>query len=396
MTLSFKKIVGKLHLVLGLSSGLVVFIVSITGCIYAFQKEIQDLTQDYRYVEAQDAAYLPPSILVERAEEALEGRSASRVYYETQERAAYVLFLKDGEYYTTYLNPYTGEVLKVKNMRQDFFTIILYLHMTLLLPYGEHIVGISTIIFFIMLVSGIILWWPKNKAGRKQRFTVKWNARWRRKNYDLHNVLGFYMTWVSLFVTITGLVFAYGWMKESVYWLAGGGDYEEVYPVSDPEARTAVANPVDKAWRTVHGSLPQGYGSMVLLPTTDTAPIYVLTSRTDGTFSELQYHYFDQYTAERIDDKAYFRTKPFTKASVAEKIIRMNYDIHTGGIFGFAGKLLAFFASLVAASLPVTGFMIWRGRRKKKGEKRATPQKTGKKKAAAKLSMKRPKMKENV
>ena len=43
----------------------------------------------------------------------------------------------------------------------------------------------------------------------------------------------------------------------------------------------------------------------------------------------------------------------------------MNYDIHVGAVLGLPGKILAFFASLIAASLPVTGFVIWWGRRKK-------------------------------
>jgi uncharacterized iron-regulated membrane protein len=48
----------------------------------------------------------------------------------------------------------------------------------------------------------------------------------------------------------------------------------------------------------------------------------------------------------------------------------MNYDIHVGAIGGITGKVIAFLASLMAASMPVTGFMIWWGRRKKTKEKR--------------------------
>ena len=39
----------------------------------------------------------------------------------------------------------------------------------------------------------------------------------------------------------------------------------------------------------------------------------------------------------------------------------MNYDIHVGNILGFPGKVLAFFASLIAASLPITDFKLWWG-----------------------------------
>jgi uncharacterized iron-regulated membrane protein len=80
----------------------------------------------------------------------------------------------------------------------------------------------------------------------------------------------------------------------------------------------------------------------------------------------MDYRYFDQYTLEEIDvDQIYGR---LDKASIADKMFRMNYDIHTGAIIGLPGKFLAFFASLIAASLPVTGFLIWWGRSKKNRE----------------------------
>jgi uncharacterized iron-regulated membrane protein len=47
----------------------------------------------------------------------------------------------------------------------------------------------------------------------------------------------------------------------------------------------------------------------------------------------------------------------------------MNYDIHVGQILGLTGKIIAFLASLICASLPITGFIIWWGKRNKKGKK---------------------------
>lgn len=60
MKMKFKKTVGVVHLWLGLSSGIIVFIVAITGCLYAFQEEIQNLTEDYRFVTEQQSQFLPP------------------------------------------------------------------------------------------------------------------------------------------------------------------------------------------------------------------------------------------------------------------------------------------------------------------------------------------------
>ena len=78
--------------------------------------------------------------------------------------------------------------------------------------------------------------------------------------------------------------------------------------------------------------------------------------------------FYDQYTFEELPAKSIYGR--MAKASMADKLIRMNYDIHTGAIIGIAGKILMFFASLIAASLPVTGFYIWCGRNKKKKKAR--------------------------
>ena len=90
--MTFKKIIGKIHHWLGLSTGLVVFIIAITGCLYAFQAEIQDLTQPYRFVEPRQAAYLPPSVLKGIAEKQLPDKHLHAVEYGQPGKAAQVIF----------------------------------------------------------------------------------------------------------------------------------------------------------------------------------------------------------------------------------------------------------------------------------------------------------------
>src|SRR5688500_1321609 len=65
-----------------------------------------------------------------------------------------------------------------------------------------------------------------------------------------------------------------------------------------------------------------------------------------------------------------FRSGKSANASVADNLMRMNYDIHTGAVLGLTGKIIAFFASLIVASLPITGFYIWWGRKQKDKERK--------------------------
>lgn len=220
-----KKVIGKIHLWLGLGSGLVVLILGLTGCLLAFEVEIRNLAESFRKVPVENKAYLAPTILKAFAEKRLVSKKALGVEYPGDGKAAIASYYDDEHFEQVFLNPYTGAVLKHKNMAEDFFRVVLDGHYYLWLPHniGQPIAASATLIFVILMTTGLVLWWPKNKAARKQRFRVKWNARWRRKNYDLHNVLGFYATWVAIFIAITGLVFGFQWVAASVYFISSGG-----------------------------------------------------------------------------------------------------------------------------------------------------------------------------
>jgi uncharacterized iron-regulated membrane protein len=90
-------------------------------------------------------------------------------------------------------------------------------------------------------------------------------------------------------------------------------------------------------------------------------------------YYNIDYRFYDQYTLKELSTPSLYGA--YKDAVFADKVIRMNYDIHVGSIGGLPGKIIAFLASLVTASLPVTGFLMWWGRRKKKsvakGEKEA-------------------------
>ena len=134
--MTIKKAIGKIHLWLGFTSGLVVFIVSITGCLYAFQSELQELTQPYRHVDRREQPLLPPSELEKIAVKELPGKKLHSALYERGDRSAVVSFYDFDPlyYYLVYVDPYDERVLKVKNMSHDFFYQVLQGHFYLWLP----------------------------------------------------------------------------------------------------------------------------------------------------------------------------------------------------------------------------------------------------------------------
>lgn len=370
--MSFKKIVLTAHLWLGLASGLIVLFLGITGCMLAFEREIENATQSFRFVQEEQRPMVSPSTVKEIAVAALPGKSLHSVTYEGGKKAIQASFYNaDPEYYyIVFINPYSGEVLKVKNMDRDFFRVVIMGHYYLWLPptIGQPIVASATLIFFIMLVTGIILWWPRNNAARKQRFSIKWSAKWRRVNYDLHNILGFYVTWVIIFIVITGLVWGFQWFSKSMYYTLSGGKnlllYEETFSAPKPVALSSSQPAVDKIWQIMKKEHTNAQLIEVHYPENDSASIEAVANPDAATYWKSDYRYFDQYTLKEIPVRHIYSR--FKDAKLADKVLRMNYDVHVGAILGFPGKVMAFFASLIAASLPVTGVIIWWGKKKKK------------------------------
>lgn len=367
--MTVKKIIGKIHLWLGLASGLIVLFLGITGCILAFQLEIEGLTQKFRFVKVEDKPYLPPSELKKVAEQHLVSKMAFDVEYPGKGRAATAMYYDKDHYEMVFMNPYTGEFLKHKNMNRDFFRFIINGHFYLWLPphIGQPIVASATLVFLVMMITGLILWWPRSRGARKQRFTIKWTARWRRRNYDLHNVLGFYMTWIAIFIALSGLVMGFQWFARSVYWVSSGGQsmVAHDHPHSDTLQTAKYSDIADRLWHKHRTAVKDHEGLSVWYALAKDASVEVVINHRPGTYYKSDYHFYDQYTGEPLKGTgAYAGT--YNEASGADKLVRMNYDIHVGAILGLPGKVMAFFASLIAASLPVTGFMIWLGRRKKK------------------------------
>ncbi|MVN90678.1 PepSY-associated TM helix domain-containing protein [Mucilaginibacter aquatilis] len=366
---AFKKAVLFIHRWLGFTSGLVVFIVSITGCLFCFQDELQDMMHDYRKVQVMQKPALKPSELQGIVLKQFPKSAYAGMAYIAPDRAAQVRVTDKAGYHNVYINQYTGKIQGDDIMEKNFFVIVEFIHLYLLLPpeTGKVVVGVAVLIFVALMITGIVLWWPKRKSDRKRSFTVKWNGRWRRINYDLHNVLGFYATSVAIILAITGLSMSFQWMERAIYNAGNIGrninhDDEEKIMQSDtvniPSAITVPA--MDVAYQTIRTKSPDApmivfYGgekkSDVLNAMSYPKPLY---------FSYSDSYQFDKHTGKLL---SYL---PNTKKSPGRKLNDMNYDIHVGQIAGLPGKIIAFLASLICASLPVTGFIIWLGKRNKK------------------------------
>ena len=359
----WKRYAGILHLWLGLLSGIVVFIMAITGCIFVFQDEIRDVVYEWRHVESKNEPFIAPSVILNNIKKTFPDSEATMVVYQNAIRPATVSIAINGIPHDIYLNPYNAEIIHKQNLNTDFFLIVENLHRFLLLPepIGKQVTGVSTIIFVIMLITGLILWWPKKIKNASKNFKIRWNAKWRRKNYDWHRVIGFYLIFPAIIIAITGLSFAYEWVHDGLFALGNitnNEKLEEAVPVFENTKNKSTANAIDLAFIETQKLAPDS-GMYFVWKQGLGMPIVTGAYPESLEFDHQSNFYFDNVSGDLLSIE-YYNDK-----SLGLKLQEMNYGLHTGQYFNLTGKIVVFFLSLFIASLPVSGTIIWYGRRKK-------------------------------
>lgn len=362
-----------LHLWLGLGSGIIVFVVALTGTMFVFCDDIIDglAGKKVLYVPAVKEIKLSPEALLQAFKKELPDRKA--FYFETYKDPSRSFKIgsagKDKKFQFTWMDPYTGKILG-SGKAYYFFYVVAHVHSGEM-PFGKTgnlIVHIATWIFLIELITGLILWWPKkwNKATRQQSFKVKWKAGFKRVNYDLHNVPGFYSLIPALMITVTGLLIVNDTLKQTLHNTLGGSEaaYDEMRKVKPAFDSTKRFAPLQVTINNLFLTDEEIGQVRISIPAADT-----ITS-------------FNAIAAERIglkgiDNGSMFTVNRYTgeKNKLSPKTIRglaiegWTMNLHIGFWGGVCGKILTLIIGLVCMALPVTGFLIWWGRRNKKSSK---------------------------
>jgi len=363
MHMTTKKLILQLHLWLGLTSGLVVFIVAITGALYVFEEEGRELFQKkyYHITAPETAAHLPLAQLTDTFRTHYPKEKILSIRFKESKDAAYIFFTKNK---LVSINPYTAAIVGTRKVSGDFFTVVQKIHTELLLgKAGKQIVRWNVLIFFILCISGLVLWWPRQRRFFRQAVKINFKARsWKRVNWDLHRVLGFYAFLVLLVISLTGLFWVFDTAKNIVAFITHS-------PVTEKEMKVK-ARPIpgkhftlDEAYSYAAVNYPGASETFVTPPNDDsTAPIRIIM-RYPYTLVRKQNTFFLSPYNGRV-----LKADLYTNYTAYDKVARSNYDFHTGRIraLGIGSKIIYFLAALMAASLPVTGFLVWWGRRKKK------------------------------
>ena len=392
-----KKIFRKIHLWLSVPFGLIITLVCFSGAMLVFENEANEwFRRDLYYVETVKGSPLPMDKLLEKVATTLpDSVSVTGVSISSDPGRAYQVSLSKPRRASLYVDQYTGEV-KGKSERSGFFMFMFRMHRWLLdsmnpgnegIFWGKMIGGVSTLLLVFVLISGIVIWWPRTRKALKNSLKITATKGWRRFWYDLHVAGGMYALIFLLAMALTGLTWSFPWYRTAFYKVFGvevqqraAQGHEQKSDAQKRNTKLAAhrekkreGNEVRKGERSRrpennHSDMysvtsPFVYWQEIYDKLRRQNPEYKQISISSGTASVS----FNRFGNQRASDRYSFNTDngEFTETSLYQhqdksgKIRGWIYSVHVGNWGGMFTRILTFIAALLGSALPLTGYYLW-------------------------------------
>ncbi|MBO5018070.1 MAG: PepSY domain-containing protein [Alistipes sp.] len=377
-----RKIFKQLHIWLSIPLGVVIAITCFSGAMLIFEKEITRMVQsDYYYVEEVKGEPLPLDELIARVEPTLEdGRRITGVTITDDPERSYQVNLNEPKRAAVFVDQYTGEVLGEPG-RLEFFQDMFRLHRWLMderpedegaVFWGKMIVGTSTLLMVIIILTGIVLWWPKTLKALKHRSKIALRKGWHRFWYDLHVAGGIYATLLLLAMALTGLTWSFEWYNKGFYKALGvdteesGGGHSS--DKSGGKSRSSAKGSTDNPylhWSDVAKEVESRHGEFAEM-TISKGEVKV-KNHDYGNQRAKDTYKFDGATGEILAVELY------ADKEYDSKVKGWVYSVHVGSWGGIVTRIMWFLAAMLGATLPLTGYYLWIRRKFFKKSDKAQP-----------------------
>ena len=426
------KFIRKIHLWLSVPFGIIITLTCFSGAMLVFEPEItRALQNEIYYVTSSEGEPRPIEELMETVKATLpDSVSITGVTVFADKERTYQVGLSKPRRAAIFIDQYSGEITG-RYERLGFFSTMFKLHRWLLdsaNPHGEGIkagkllVGISTIMFVIALITGAVMWWqrarksvrahapspaeqqPANPAlpqhgprgGFWRSLAISWRNGWPAFWKSLHVAGGMYVIIFLLAMALTGLTWSFQWYRTAFYAVCGvehtprntkpapsgkkseergyhgegrghgeghrHGRHGEGRGYHGEEARHGEEGGHGEGhrhrrhsefrhWQEVFDELKSRYPSAPQITVSPEAAS--VTLGTAGNPRAADEYAFNRRSGELAPAVMYTEAKP------ADKLRGWIYAVHTGAWGGLPTRLLWFIATLLGATLPLTGYYIW-------------------------------------
>lgn len=409
----FRKVLFWCHLVTGVAVALVVLIMSVTGVLLTYEKQMlawADARAVHVAAPAPGARPLPVDELMRRVGQAESGTPTQISWLAGENTPVRIAY---GREKTVYADPYSGAVLgQGATKMRAFFRGVTDWHRWLARSgegrdRGRMITGASNLGFLFLVLSGFYLWWPRTWTREAFRSVTVFRRGLRAKarDFNWHNVIGFWSSVPLAIVVASAVVISYPWASNLVYRLAGEAPPSQSGPGGGPQAQAggagraggaadrggrgeggrqgggregggrreggegdvlagmdpllATARGRVEGWRTISLSIPKS---------ADAPVVFNIDRGTGGQPQKRASLTLDRATGAEV------KWEPFGAGTLGRRMRSILRFAHTGEVLGVVGQTIAGLVSLGAVVLVWTGLSLslrrlraWRGRRTRFG-----------------------------
>lgn len=379
MASKFRWLVFQAHWLLGITLGVVLALMGVTGATMAFEDQIMEaLSPGVVHVAPRAAQVLAPDALLQRfAGQKHQAKPTSLTLRSKPGASPQVTFQVKGaaRAQKLYLDPYTGQILG-RATGEDFFATVRRFHRWMLLPgdgegIGRQVTGAAAFSLIYFAISGLYLRWPKRPLDWKIWLKPNLKLKKRGLYWSLHSVAGTWVFLIYLTIAMTGLTWSYDWYKAGFDKVLTGKVAAERAAAKKPAAKTsdggaakvkkAKANGsarLDPAWRAAMATAPGATQTIITLPKTanDAVRVRLLPK---GATNERAWDELKITAAGVVKSDERYASK-----SLGEKISSARLSVHRGSFFGLPGAIVFMLAALLMPLFPITGYLLYLGRRK--------------------------------
>lgn len=382
------KIFRKIHLWLSVPFGIIITLVCFSGAMLIFEPEItRSIKSNVYYVGSSEGEPLSLEELMETVKATLpDSVSITGVTVFSDKDRTYQVNLSKPRRTSIFIDQYSGHVTG-KYERVSFFSTMFKLHRWLLdsanphgdgVKVGKLLVGISTLIFVIALISGVVIWWPRARKNFRHSMAITFKDGWRGLWKSLHVAGGMYALVFVLAMSLTGLTWSFNWYRTAFYAVCGVEHTPRNFGTPTTEKSVERGNGSEGRgnhrggrrgergegreegrrhhseygrWQQVYDELKaQNPDAPQITVGAETASV---TLGVTGNGRASDKYEFNRRSGEITPVTKYADSVP------ADKLRGWIYAVHTGSWGGMLTRILWLLGALLGASLPLTGYYIW-------------------------------------
>ncbi|MFI5445437.1 PepSY-associated TM helix domain-containing protein [Polaromonas sp. UC242_47] len=345
----------KVHRWLGLTAGLLLMLNALTGSLMLGGRPLDRVLNAHLFAVPVGGETVP----LEDVRQSLVKEFGSQASFTLRppwraDESILVYVRSDNWAGQAYFDPYTGTRLGARAEHEGFANALFEFHSALLLgDTGKGVLAFNVLIMLAMLVTGLLLWWPRRWRGA---LSISVKGGLLRGLFDLHRVGGVILgLWIMVCVA-TGAWMAWRPISQWVTQVAGQKPVMAPPVKPAPPARAATA---DEMIAAANAALPGGIVGYLGLPAKPAAAVRVRKKLDDDPHPNgLSSVWLHPRTGEVL------RVDHWTQLDMGARLYAWIYPLHAGLLAGVVGLVATAAAGAILFGFGLSGTWLWWLRRR--------------------------------